>query len=230
MILTLDQKKQETADTVSFIFKPSEPVVWQAGQYIKYQLPLNSADDRGDTRYFTVSSAPYEGDIRITTRLAAEKGSTFKAALSTLPVGGQIEAAEPKGKFVMQEPDAGYVFVAGGIGITPYRSILLDLAHRQQPMNIVLLYANRSQDNIPFKDELDQLAQDHPSLSIEYIIEPERIQLSHIQKAAEKLAKDNVYYYVSGPEPMVEAFEKLLLENGYDEDHLKTDFFPGYEN
>ena len=81
----------------------------------------------------------------LTTRSAAERSSSFKRALRQLPVGAAVDVGEPDGDFVVGDPGDEHVLIAGGIGVTPFRAILLDLDHRELPINATLLYANRSQ-------------------------------------------------------------------------------------
>src|SRR3990167_4362886 len=90
MLLTFFEKKQETADVFSFIFKTDEPIKWRAGQYLFYTFPNDNPDNRGVTRYFTISSTPFED-------------------------------------FIIDDLGKNYIFIAGGIGITPFRSILLQM-------------------------------------------------------------------------------------------------------
>src|SRR4051812_26149858 len=157
MQLNLAEIRRESSDVTSFLFEPEGELEWQAGQYLRYTVPHPDEDDRGVSRYFTVSSAPHERLVRLTTRLAAEKGSTVKRALAELEPGATVEAEAPAGSFTIEEPDGRYLLIAGGIGITPFRAILADLAHRRRALEGRLLYANRN-DEIVFRDELDGLA------------------------------------------------------------------------
>ncbi len=226
MRLKLINKKEETPDVVSFIFESEIPVNWKAGQFMRYHIEDPKSDDRTDDRYFTIASSPFEKNLILTTRFVPDDGSTFKKDLQRLKIGDYIEAHEPAGTFVIKDPDQEYVFIAGGIGITPFRSILLDLDHDNLPINVTLIYANRDQ-NIVFKDIFDQLAQKHPSLKVHYIIDPQRIDETTIQSLISNIQLPT--YYVSGPKPMVEAMEKMLAGIGVPEDHIKHDYFPGYE-
>ncbi len=226
MNLILVRKQQEGPDTTSFFFKSDPPFMWNAGQFLHYTLPHANPDERKTERYFTISSAPHEGDIRLTTRFAGEKGSSFKKALQALPVGGSIQAEGPEGDFTVDDPAQECVFIAGGIGITPYRSMLSDLDHRGLPIHVTLLYANRTEDAV-FKEELEALSKKHPTFKIHYFIGDARIDEAAIKKIVPDLQKP--IFYVSGPEPMVQAFEKTLPDMGIREDHVKRDYFPGYD-
>lgn len=227
MQLKLLEKRQVSSDCITFIFENSEHSTWKAGQYFRYKIENENADDRKITRYFTNAAAPFENKVQLTTRFVTEKSSTFKLDLQKLEVGGIIEANGPFGDFTLDEP-AGkkYCFIAGGIGITPFRSILLQLDHDQKPFEITLLYANRNEEII-FKDELDGLSARNSGLKINYVINPNKIEDAEIQAAVTDFATTS--FYVSGPEPMVKGIEETLLRLGAKEENLKHDYFPGYE-
>ena len=226
MTLILDHKQQEGPDTTSFFFKSDPPLSWTAGQFLHYTLPHQNPDSRKTERYFTISAAPEEGQVRVTTRFAGEKGSSFKKALQALPIGGSIEAEGPEGDFIVEDATKDFVFIAGGIGITPFRSILIDLDHRELPMHVTLLYANRTEDAV-YRTELEALAAKHPDLKIVYFIGDTRIDELAIKTAAPELQKP--IYFISGPEPMVQAFEKMLTQMVIPDGQIKRDFFPGYD-
>lgn len=225
MKLQLIEKKPEVPQVVSFIFEPKEPLTWQAGQYLHYVLHHEPTDDRGSDRWFTISAAPFEGHVMVTTRFSEDKGSSFKKALQNLKIGKSIEISFLEGDFVVIDPEKDYVFIAGGIGITPFRSIIKQLDHDGKPINVTLLYANRDQ-NIVFKEELEGIAAKNPNFKIHYIFSPEHIDETKIRNAVPDLQKP--IFYVSGPEPMVENLGNLLKQMGITEDHIQQDWFPGY--
>lgn len=231
MKLVLKNKKQETKDVMSFIFKSNTPIKWLAGQYLFYTFPHPSPDERGVTRYFTISSTPHERNIMITTRFSDEHPSSFKQKLFNAPLGTEIGATDPDGDFTMEDSPStakAHIFLSGGIGITPYRSILLDLDHGNLPINITLLYAN-SDENFVFKEELEKLAGKHQGLKIKYFISPKHIEKADIEQAIKEIGDDPIIWF-SGPEKMTEAFEKMLKEDmKIPEKRLKFDYFPGYE-
>ena len=226
MKLKLLRKTQEVPDVYSFIFQPEKRLSWKAGQFVFYTFPHKNPDDRGITRYFTISNAPFEKNVRITTRIVKDS-STFKKKLMTLKPGDLIETTDPDGDFIVDDPKKKYIFIAGGVGITPYRSILLDLHFRDKPINATLLYSGRD-DNFVFQKELENLAKINENFKIKYFISPKHIVWEDIDKAQKEIGgKPNIY--VSGPEPMVEAFGKLLREKKIPEKRIKEDFFPGYK-
>lgn len=223
MRLILIEKRQEAKDVTSFIFKPEVQFSWKAGQFLRYTLLHDNSDERGQDRYFTIASATFENNVMLTTR---EGVSSFKRALFSLPVGGQILAEGPKGNFVVNDPDLNYIFIAGGIGITPYRAILLDLEHNKLPINVKLLYGNQNPDFV-FKTELDDLDKKYDTFSVRYFVEPERIGESAIKDALRDF--NDPLFYISGPKPMVDAFKNMLQGMGISQEHIKLDYFPGYE-
>src|SRR5688572_30121908 len=146
--LTLREKEKLIDDIWAFRFVPSQPLQWTAGQYIRIELPHVGADAEGTKRWFTVSSAPYEAIIQITTRVTK---STFKKALHALPVGAEVQLLEqPHGDFIWEDTKRPVVFVAGGIGVTPFRSILRQRSHEQSPLRVTLIYGSRTKD-VAFK-------------------------------------------------------------------------------
>lgn len=226
MKLKFIEKKKEAGDAVSHIFEPLEPMDWTAGQFLIYFLPHESPDIRGKQRFFTISSAPFEKHVMLTTRIFSENRSSFKQALEKLNPGDLVEVKGPDGDFVLTEPNTQYVFIAGGIGITPFRSILKQLDHEDKDFTVELLYANKT-DEFVFKEELEELKTKHPNFEIRYIISPQHIDEKYIEQNVNDYK--NKMFYVSGPEPMVESLYEMLKGMGIKEENIKTDYFPGYE-
>lgn len=225
MKLILKEKKQETSDVTTFIFTSQEPLKWIAGQFGHYVLHHRPTDDRGSDRWFTNAASPFENHVQITTRFTSDKGSSFKKELFSLEIGKDIEISFVEGDFTLDDPEKEHVFIAGGIGITPYRSILKQLEFDNKPINVTLLYSNRDQ-NIVFKDELEAVASKNPHFTIHYIFSPEHIDEKKIKEFVPDLQKP--IFYISGPEPMVDALGEMLKKMEVREDHLKQDWFPGY--
>lgn len=222
MKLKLLSKRQELGDIWTFVFETPEKFKWLPGQYMFYNLPHKHMDAEGDTRYFTISAAPYEKNVSITTRITQ---STFKQALSKMEVGDAIDASGPDGGFTLKPDTTNYIFIAGGIGITPFRSILLQLKNENRMENIKLIYANKT-NNIFLKDDLDALVAKYPNFLIEYVVDPARVDKNYLMDNIEK----DTYYYVSGPEPMAKGLTQILLELNVDKKYIVKDYFPGYEN
>lgn len=227
MQLVLAQKITELPNVVTFVWTAPEPFSWKAGQFLKYTLPHPGADDRGESRWFTICAAPFEGSPRITTRISSADGSSFKAALLALKPGQTIEASGPMGGFVLADPTAPFVMVAGGIGITPYLAMLRQMHHDGVQIRGQLLYANRT-DQIPYKSEFDNLAQAHKGFEVQYFVGDHQITIDDLTASGTSLGEP--IFYLSGPEPMVGHFEQQLFDAGIEPGRVKTDYFPGYNS
>ena len=226
MKLRLIEKKKETGDAVSHIFEPQEPLAWTAGQFLIYFLPHEDPDVRGKQRFFTISSAPFEKHVMLTTRIFTENRSSFKRALENLKPGELVDVKGPDGDFVVGDANKNYVFIAGGIGITPFRSITMQLAHDNKPLNIILFYANSTED-FPFKGEFEEIASKNPNFKIHYVVSPQHIDENLIKEKIQNIPEK--IFYVSGPESMGESLSEMLIGMGIKEENLKQDFFPGYD-
>ncbi|MEK7188269.1 MAG: FAD-dependent oxidoreductase, partial [Patescibacteria group bacterium] len=151
LIKTIDEAK----GTKSFFWKPEKQVSWLPGQFFYFTLPkLKYPDPRGTTRHFTISSSPTEGNLlRNTTRIREESG--YKRTLNELNVGEIIEGEGPNGTFILDENSSiPQVFLAGGIGITPFRSFIKYNLDKNLQIPMHLIYANSIPEEITFGKEL----------------------------------------------------------------------------
>jgi ferredoxin-NADP reductase len=225
MKLKLARRKAESPGIESFIFKPEESLVWRAGQFLHYVLNHAPTDDRGSDRWFTIASAPYERYVMLTTRFTSQHSSTFKKTLKTLKPGDLIEISDLDGDFILNDPRKPYVFIAGGIGITPFRSILKQAEHEGKKLRVQLIYANRK-TIAAYKKELEAMAQRNLNFKIHYLFSPQRVDKETIKELVPDLKTP--LFYVSGPEPMVESVGKMLEQMGIPKKRIKQDWFPGY--
>src|SRR3990167_9795673 len=164
MKLKLVEKKDEAKNTTSFFLKPERPVSFLPGQYYYFTIPvLKFPDPKGATRHLTISSSPTEGNIlRVTTRIREESG--FKKSLDELPIGTQIDGEGPNGTFVFDEKEKLInVFVAGGVGITPFRSMIKYIVDKNLTTPIYLIYSNSDNDFV-FKKEFDEIVSSHTNI------------------------------------------------------------------
>jgi ferredoxin-NADP reductase len=226
-------QQHEAENAESFVFEPGVALTFQAGQYLEYTLDHPDADDRGVTRHFTIAAAPAEGLVRLTTRVFAAP-STFKQALCSLTPGDTLQGDGPFGELVYPETDTPVVLIAGGIGITPFRSILAELAARKSRTRTTLLYSNRSSD-ILFRGFLDGLTLDWPELRVVYTITRPgsewhgptgRIDAEFIRRHVPDPSVPS--FMVCGPTPLVEGMRKTLAQAGVDASRIKDEDFPGY--
>ncbi|MCG9479841.1 MAG: FAD-dependent oxidoreductase [Actinomycetia bacterium] len=224
MKLILEKRMKNTDGVYSFIFSPQGSLTWQAGQYMQFILPHENPDSRGIKRFFSIASAPHEQVVMVTTRILEEEGSSFKRKLMQLKPQDSIQSAGPRGNFRLTEYRRKAVMIAGGIGITPFRSILLDLDYREKMGNIQLFYA--TQDKPPvFKDELDGLEGRRKSFKMNII--PDRIDSDNLKQGLKDFSEKQ--YFVSGPMGMVKGIEQQLRDQGIGNRNIKKDYFPGYD-
>lgn len=217
--LVLISSHDEVENVRTFVFEGAN-LEWVAGQSQAYVLPQAGETEEENQRWFTISSAPVEGTINISTRISA---SPFKKALNSLKPGEKITTHSLGGKFVWEEDDESRVtLVAAGIGITPFRSILLQRSATDKSLNATLLYFNRT-SGIPFQKELEHLAQKHPEFQMQLIVgepvTPEKIFILSPEYRQQIV-------YLSGPAPMVSSLGTVLKEAGVT---VKQDRFPGYD-
>jgi ferredoxin-NADP reductase len=223
MILKLINREHLIDNIWVFRFQPEEPLIWTAGQYVRVELPHENPDEEGAKRWFTNSAAPYEGIMQITTRVTK---STFKQALSKIEEGGVLQLIEnPEGDFVWQDSELPVIFIAGGIGVTPFHSILKQRVHDQLPLDATLIYGGRTED-LPFKEELSQWSGIDSRLVVKYVI-GEPLTAEKLSEVEPSLNESLVY--LSGPEPMVDALSEELIRHGLPEMQLKRDAFPHYD-
>lgn len=213
MKLSLADKKHESGDVWSFFFDVNEPLEWRAGQSIRLEIPRKTLGC--EERRFTIASAPSEKLIRITTRLSE---SEFKRNLDGLQIGQTVHGYNIEGDFVWNESEKPTLFLAAGIGITPFRSILAE--HTEAREKTQLLYSTR---DIPpvFGQELRHW------LGNELHIIPNRISFDVIRNLISDWQKRIVY--ISGPEKMVYDLYRQLLKAELPETQLRTDHFTGID-
>lgn len=229
--LSLELRRKELLDTnvYNFWFEPVRQFSYEPGQFLEYTLSHDEEDIRGRRRYFTIASSPTEKQILISTRIQADKGSSFKTALQNLKLGQGIVASNLEGEFVLPaEPGQKLAFIAGGIGITPFRSMIKYLFDKKLYRDIVLIYSNRSANDVIFKEILNQ-ANDlgvktvYANTDTDGLVNEKRIR-KEIPDFRDRV------FYVSGPEPMVQAFENMLYTMGLPRRQVKRDYFPGYSD
>lgn len=220
--LRLKEKEHLTDNIWAFRFTADQPLSWTPGQFIRIEIPHDNPDEEGTKRWFTISSTPHDGFIQVTTRVTS---TTFKQALAALAVGDEVQLIEqPDGDFVWQESDKPLVFIAGGIGITPFYSMLKARGHSGQPVSATLIYNGRT-DELPFKVEFEEASRRHLEFKVHYVI-GEQLTTEKLTELVPNISSSQVY--ISGAESMVEALGKQLEENGLANDNLHQDFFPHY--
>ena len=222
---------------MAFHVEKPEGFDFKAGQFGDYTLLSPSETDaEGNTRGFSLASAPYEADLMFATRM---RDTAFKRVLKTMEVGTEITLDAPYGSFTLHNnAKIPAVFLTGGIGVTPVRSIVLQAAHDNLPHKIFLFDSNRRPEDSAFLDELKNAQQQNPNYTfVGTMTEMEKSaqnwdgETGYITKAMlEKYVGDLTLpiYYVAGPASMVTAMRRTLNEAGVDDDNIRTEEFSGY--
>ena len=222
--------------TMSFRFAKPADWTYRAGQFVDITLlDPPETDGEGNTRGFSISSAPHEDVIMITTRL---RDTAYKRVLRTMPIGTTAKIEGPFGDLRLHHADRPAVVLTGGIGITPFRSILIEaIRNGGLPYPVTLFYANRRPQDAAFLDELRDLAGRDanltfvPTMSGLNATEPWDGERGHIDASMLARHLDGVrhaVYYLTGPPGMVKGLRTVLVDSGVDEDDIRTEEFTGY--
>jgi len=230
--------RQEIAEgTMSFRFEKPFGWTFEAGQSMDITLLAPSETDaEGNTRTFTIASAPYEKSLMVATRM---RDTAFKRVLKVMPLGTAVQIEGPAGDLTLHRDAArAAVFLSGGIGITPFRSIAFAAAKEQLPHRMFLFYSNRRPEHAAFLAELQALEKENPNYKL--IASMTGMEKSHrpwhgetgvIGK--EMLARhlkdaQSPIYYIAGPPEMVKALHAMINESGVDEGDIRAEEFSGY--
>ena len=235
LMLTLKEKKEIALNTYEFIFSPNKPLRFEPGQYLEWTLPHKKGiDSKGNRRYFTIASAPTEGDIHMAVKIG-DPASSYKKELLELPLGEVISAGQLAGDFTLpKNTKKKLVFIAGGIGVTPFRSMVRYLFDGP-PRDVVMLYSNKTAEEVAYYDLFERAGSELGIKTI-YALTADTREFSGSHKG---MIDRNVItsqvpdykerlFYISGPRAMVLSFEKTLSELGISKRHIKTDYFPGF--
>jgi ferredoxin-NADP reductase/Na+-translocating ferredoxin:NAD+ oxidoreductase RnfD subunit len=237
LVLTLKEIEHIATDTYDFVFTPDKQLVYTPGQYMEWTLGHTSPDSRGIRRYFTLASSPTERELRLGVKFY-DNGSTFKKKLISMSKGETIVATGLAGDFVMpKNKKEKLVFIAGGIGVTPFRSQIQYLIDTKQKRDVVVLYSNKTVADIAYRDVFDR-AEAELGIKTVYAITDEGTDISAVSRSVRMIDANTISqhvpeyrnrtYYLSGPRGMVTSFEDLLQNMGVAKKRIKTDFFPGF--
>ncbi len=201
-------------------------------------IPDEHPDERGIERWFTISSSPTQADIQITTRLVEPKHSEFKNDLFHLQAGDTIDIDGPEGKFVLPQKSEKLLWIAGGIGVTPFISQMLYLLDTNDlERDVVLLHGLRQLEEDPCRQLVETCSAKMTNFRREIVLseQPTKDWKGETGYIDQALITRNVGDYlerqcfVSGPEPMVDAMKDMLLEMKLPESQIHQDWFPGYK-
>ena len=253
--LELLEKKVEGTDVMSFKFSKQDNQVeedktpllpdYTAGQFAFFDIGGVNNDPRGPIRHFTISSSPTENFIMFTTKM---RDSPYKKRLSILEDGTKVNVRGPEGQFVLHEDySKPAVFLSGGIGVTPFRSMIKYATDKQLPLKIVMFDSNRDPYSILFKKEFDDWTTLNKNLKIIYTVSEDkhdedkstvtngwkeeygRINKAMILKYLDNTLLNNSIFYICGPPSMLKAMQSLLQEElKISKEKIKVEEFTGY--
>lgn len=207
---------------------------FKAGQYFFLTLPkLTFPDERGARRHFSITNSPNEKGVFIMATRLSDSG--FKKTLQELPIGSEVEVGPIAGAFVLPESfNQSLVFIAGGIGITPFMSMLRYAQEEKLPANITLIYSNRNQASSAFLKELQGLSKKIPNLKLVFTMTEDESWQGEKRMVDAKFIKDytnqltNPLFFVVGPPPMTDAILGELKKTGIQDQNIKIEKFTGY--
>lgn len=231
------KKIQVAKDAYSFYFTRPAGFDFSPGQYNRWTLPITARDGGGSSRFFTISSSPLETDFLAFTTKNIE--SDFKKALFELKTNDEISIFGPIGQFTLDENDTRQkILLAGGIGITPFHSMVKYAAGKNLTSQIVLLASFSTTDEMVFYDELAEISKSYPTIRVVYTItkpilpitrwkgERGRITAELIKKYAGN-GKESAYF-IAGPPAMVDGIKRVLTEMGIPDESITLEQFTGY--
>lgn len=225
--LKFEKRKKIIGNAYSFTFKAEKPLTWHAGQHGMLEIKLPSG--KTARRMFSLSSAPQENQVTITTYWHGDKASDYKKALWNLQPGDSTRIRGPVGPMYARDISANNILIAGGIGITPFRSMLIDADLSGEDIHATLLYANKSPDEVIFKDEFENLSKRLNNLEVKYIYSPTKISKDIINDSIGASKLENTNFYLSGPPEMIKTYKKLLKDIGISRKNIYSDPFMGYK-
>jgi ferredoxin-NADP reductase len=234
MRATVAEKREVAKGTLLVLFAVDGYPDYRPGSYFWVELPNRGLDDeKGLRRHISLVTSPTEeGVVGLATRL---RDTAFKQTLAELEVGDEVEVEEPKGSFLLPEETGGeYVFVAGGIGITVFRSMLRYIADEGLPYRITLVYSNRDSESAAFRDELEELERRIDGLRVVLVMtdeeewEGERRRLDADVLGELVGGLEGKQFLVAGPPEMAQAVADSLLSAGLPEERVLADKFSGY--
>lgn len=233
-IIKLLGRQEIASGTTAFFFEKPAGFEFQPGQFVELML-LNPpyTDAEGNTRTFSIASSPREETLMFAMRM---RNTAFKNSLKEIPIGTKVSFEGPFGSFTPpKNTERPIVIFAGGIGITPFRSMAKHAAEEKLPHKIFLFYSNRTPEDAPFLNELKnlQLTTDNfkfiPTMTKgmeSWLGERGYITAEMILKYVDKLELPT--YYIAGPQAFVSAMYQMLKLTGVDEGSIRTEEFSGY--
>lgn len=235
-VLSLTDKQAVSTNIFLFSFAKPANFIWTPGQYLEWTLPHPKTDSRGNRRFFSLASSP-QGDVKILVKIA-DRPSSFKKSLVLLDKGDKIIASRLAGDFILPKNLSNpLVFMAGGVGIAPFKAMIDYILEQKLKVNIVLLYANRLKEDILFKDIFAKAQEQGVKTVYTLTSSPDNKNWQgRVGRINQEMIKEEVpdylarSFYISGPQLLVESYKDLLLKMGIPRNKIITDYFSGYSD
>jgi ferredoxin-NADP reductase len=224
---TLNGREPVAQGTLAFRFEKPAGFSFKPGQSIRLALLEPPPEPNSAHRAFSLASAPFQDELVVATRM--REASAYKRALQALPVGVKVGLTGPLGTMTLHEDSTRpAVFIAGGIGITPFMSMLRQAAHDRLAHRLLLLYANRRPEDAAFLPELQSLERTNSNFRLQAIMTASagRISGETVERFAGEIA--HPVYYLAGPPSMVEGVTSVLRRIGVTDDDMQSEEFYGY--
>jgi ferredoxin-NADP reductase len=237
LFLKLKSRREIGKDLYEFVFEKTNVFSYIPGQYMEWTLAGFRSDFRGNRRYFTIASSPTEQDIKLGVKITPDHASAFKKQLLKISPGFPMVADHLAGDFVLpEEVNKKLVFVAGGIGVTPFRSMIQYIIDTQQKRDIVLFYTAGDPAEFAYQDIFSEAAAF--GVRTMYVITKSEHVTQKWNGAVGRIDKKMLTSYVpdykdrifflSGPNVMVEGYKNMLKQAGVSGKQIMTDYFPGF--
>lgn len=234
----LTQKIRIAANSIDFVFNVDKRFAYQPGQYMEWTLPHNHIDNRGNRRYFTLASSPTEPTLRLGVKFY-DPSSSYKKAMLAMTDETTIVAAQVAGDFILpKSKKRKLVFIAGGIGITPFRSMVKYAIDKREQRDIIILYAVNNVRDVAYQDVFEQARQQLGVATTYVLAKPDPTQPLGVYQRAGYVDSNAIRatvpdyqertFYISGTHQMVVAIQDTLGELGVSKRHIRVDYFPGY--
>ncbi len=224
----LKEKKTVAKETMAFVFElGDQEFSFRPGQFVDVTIDKPKyQDDKGHTRAFSIASSPLDNYLMTATRLT---DSAMKKSLAEIELGSLVHIDGPLGSFRLhQDVAVPAVMLTGGIGITPFRSIIKDATENNSEQKLILIYSNRTPEDAVFVDDLTEWQAYNTNFNFvtRWTKEDGHIDEKFLKQHIKNLAAP--IYYVAGPPGMVAGTTQLLIEIGVNEDNIRFEEFAGY--
>jgi ferredoxin-NADP reductase len=234
-MLTLLRVEKMASGCYDFVFKSNHRLAFKAGQYLDWTMEVKNPDNRGNRRPFTVASAPSGNEVRLGVKFY-KAPSAFKRSMLAMRPGDVMFGSQVAGSFTLpKDKSKKLAFIAGGIGVTPFRSMVEDMVDRREAPPVVMFYGNNSIGDIAYAELFDRAERELGIKTVYAVVEDARLDTNmhhgFIDAALIRREMPDFQertFYISGPRAMVLGFQGVLKQLGISRSRIKVDFFPGF--